>query len=134
MELGALELLALPAVWSAAFSLAPAPLRGLRNLGILGSYAAGAWALYFRGPREAGTAWVAAAAVSAALCFGHEVLAWSKTKKADALPKSGHFVSALISWPLLFPEAVQQLLAELGWPGEKPADAAPPKAGPPRER
>jgi hypothetical protein len=133
MELPAIAFLAVPALWAAAFSLAGPPVRGLRNLGLLGSYAGGAWAFYARGPREAGTAWIAAAAVSAALYFGYDVLVWSKTKQPDALPKSGHFVSALVSWPLMFPEAVEYLLAELGWLGKKAAAPPPPQPGPPRE-
>ena len=55
---------------------------------------------------------------------------WWKSKKPESLPKSGHFVSALAAWPVMFPEAIEYLLAE---PSVLPAPASKPADGPPAE-
>ena len=109
--------------WTTAFSLLQPPLRGLRNLGILASYVLGV-GMAFQAPwREALFTWVVFALAGGVAYVGYE--AWSRGRQpadGDRLSLSP-LLHAVLAWPIMFPEAVEYLLAELGVLGSPPPGA-----------
>lgn len=100
--------------WTTVFSLLQPPLRGLRNLGILASYVLGL-VMAIQAPwRDALFTWAVFALVGGLTYVMYE--AWSRSRS----PAEGDRLSlapllhAALAWPIMLPEAVEYLLAEMG--------------------
>ncbi|MFC0682940.1 hypothetical protein ACFFGH_34360 [Lysobacter korlensis] len=119
-------LLAASAGWSSFFSLFQRPhVRGWRNLGLLAGFLLGIAMLVALPWRQALATWAVAAVSGGALYIVYELVAYVRmpAKAPDARPRLGHLVHAFFVWPVMLPEAVEYLLAELGV--LKPAPEAP---------
>jgi hypothetical protein len=114
MPLAALHPLLVPALGAALLACLSGPAARLSKPVALLAYPGAAYALYREGPDAAGTMWLALAAITAVLGFGRELWVYSKRRTQEALPGSGHFVGALVSWPLTLPPLFAQLLADAG--------------------
>lgn len=102
------------AIWTILFSLAQFPLRGLRNFGLLASYVIGL-AMAIRLPwREAAVTWAAFGICGGLLYVGYEAWALSRQPTPGERPRLGALLHGLFAWPIMLPEAVEYLLADLG--------------------
>ena len=112
-----LLILAGGALWTTFFSLFNTPsIRGWRNLGWLACYFLGL-AMFVSVPwRIALTTWALAAIVSGLLyyCYGWYSRWTSKPEDEVPRPAPMTIVHGLLIWPIMFPEAIEYWLADLG--------------------
>ncbi len=102
------------AIWTTLFSLAQFPLRGLRNFGLLASYIIGL-AMAIRLPwREAAVTWAVFGICGGLLYVGYEMWTLSRQPASGERPRLGALLHGLFVWPIMVPEAVEYLLADLG--------------------
>jgi len=92
------------------------PVRGLRNLGILACYIIGIWMFFVAGFKAAAATWVMFGLIGGALYFMHDLVVRAKAKPEEEKPSIslGHFIFGQIAWPVMAPEAIEYVLAELG--------------------
>jgi hypothetical protein len=121
--------LAATALWTTLFSLASAPgVRGWRNLGLLASYLGGV-AMFVALPLlAAALIWAAFGLAGGAIYYAHEWFLYLRTRAAtdDApltvprptdppkRPAAMAILHGLFLWPLMIPEAIEYLLADVG--------------------
>lgn len=112
-----LSLLAVTAAWSSFFSLFNRQhIRGWRNLGLLAGYAAGI-AMFVALPwRQAFVTWGVMGVGAGVLYIVYQLVAYLglAERSADAKPRIGRLIHGLFLWPIMMPEAVEYLLAEMG--------------------
>lgn len=99
--------------WTTAFSLLQPPVRGLRNLGILASYLLGL-AMAVRAPwREAAVVWTAFGLAGGIAYVAYE--GWLRWRRpADGDPRRlAPLLHGFLAWPVMLPEVVEYVLAEL---------------------
>lgn len=109
--------LAVSAGWSSFFSLFQRPhIRAWRNLGLLAGFVLGASMLVALPWREALATWTVAALCGGVLYVIYEVVAYVRLpeKTPGDRPGFGPLFHALLLWPVMLPEALEYLLAELG--------------------
>lgn len=112
-----LSILLATLAWSTLFSMFNRPaIRGWRNLGLLAGYGAGVAMFVLLPWRSAIVTWLAVALAAGALYVTYEVVSFARATDRDgaARPSAGPLLHALLLWPVMFPEAVEYLLAELG--------------------
>ena len=112
-----LVLLACVVSWTTFFSFFNTPgIRGYRNLGILGSYILAPVMFVSLGWKSALATWVLVGGVSGIFYFTYEAFSYLKAKdKSEATrPKLVTIFNGLFWWPIMLPEAIEYLLAELG--------------------
>ena len=110
-------ILACAFLWTTAFSLTNKfPVRGLRNLGIMGCYLVGIGMFFVAGVKSAASTWVMFGLLGGLLYFLYDVAVWFKAKPDQKKPPVSlkHFVNGQLAWPIMGPEAIEYLLAELG--------------------
>jgi hypothetical protein len=112
-----LGLLAAAAGWTTLFSMFNRPhIRGWRNVGILAGYGLGV-AMFFALPwKQALGTWATMGVLGGGLYVLYELVAHLRLaeKSADSRPRLGPLLHGLFLWPIMLPEAVEYLLAELG--------------------
>jgi hypothetical protein len=117
MDLFWLGVLAATAGWTLFFSLFNRPqIRGWRNLGVLVGYVLGI-AMFTISPwRQSLATWAAMGLLAGTFYLIYELIAYLRLteKTPDARPKLQLLVHALLLWPVMLPEALEYLLAELG--------------------
>lgn len=114
------------AAWSTVFSLFNPPVRGWRNLGVLAGYVLGL-AMAFALPwRMALTTWATAGVASGLLYFAYEGLAYARAvdRTRAVRPSPAALLHGLLAWPVMLPEAIEYLLADLGILKAPPAPGA----------
>ncbi len=102
----ALILLGAPFLFTTVFSLFDAPVRRFRNLGILGSYAALVVGLFALDTKSVLVAWVFLGAACGLAYFAYELVGGS--------PRVTTLVHGLMAWPIMGPEVIEYVLADLG--------------------
>ena len=109
--------LAAASAWTIFFSMFNAPrVRGWRNLGWLACFVLGVVMLFVLPWRVALVTWAAAGIFSGLVYFGYELFAYIKAqdRSPSTKPSPVTVVHGLAIWPIMLPEAVEYLLAELG--------------------
>ncbi|MFC0682702.1 hypothetical protein ACFFGH_33140 [Lysobacter korlensis] len=112
-----LAILGATAAWSALFSLSNRPhIRGWRNLGLLAGYLAGVAMFIVLPWRESLSTWAVPGVLGGVLYFAYELVSYLHTtpREPNARPRPAALVHGLFLWPVMLPEAVECLLAELG--------------------
>jgi hypothetical protein len=112
-----LTILAAAAAWTIFFSMFNRPrIRGLRNIGLLACYVLGVVMLFRLPWLSALVTWGIAGLVSGVLYFGYELLAYvtAPDRTTIAPPNPITVVHGLALWPIMLPEAIEYVLAELG--------------------
>lgn len=112
-----LGLLAASAGWSSFFSLFNRPhIRVWRNLGLLAGFVVGVAMLVALPWQQALATWAVAGFAGGILYFVYELVVYLRLveKTQEARPDPGVLVHGLMLWPVMVPEAVESLLAELG--------------------
>ena len=103
--------------WACFFSLTiKQPVRGLRNVGILACYIL-ALVMVIRVPFTAALVTWCAFAVAAGIVYSaYEFFAYVRDKDPQKKlnVSLSTFIHGLLAWPIMIPEAVEYLLAELG--------------------
>lgn len=122
--------------WTCLFSMTiKRPVRGFRNLGILACYIL-AVVMVIRLPFvTALVTWCAFGLAAGIIYSAYQLLAYARDKSPDRkLDVSvSTFIHGPMAWPIMIPEAVEYLLAELGilrvqTPPSPPKTDAPPAA------
>lgn len=112
-----LTLLASSAAVSSACSLSNRRrLRLLRGLAWMSGYVIGIAMLVALPWRQAGANWLVMAAAGSGLYLLYEVFGWLVPGKDGErhVPRLATAIGGLVAWPIMLPEAVEYLLAELG--------------------
>jgi hypothetical protein len=103
--------------WTTLFSMtSKQPIRGLRNLGILACYVL-AIVMLIRAPFVSAVATWCAFGIAAGVIYSlYQIVAYARDKSPDKnLGLSfSHFIYGPLAWPIMIPEAIEYLLAELG--------------------
>lgn len=119
-------MLAIAAAITCVFSLFNRPsIRGLRNLGILATYALGIFSAFRFGLMAAIATWALFGFGSGFLYYLYERWAISRSDEDEATLSLSTVVHGLLAWPVMLPEVVEYSLAELGFlggSGSTPAD------------
>ncbi|MEQ9500329.1 MAG: hypothetical protein RIT81_25870 [Deltaproteobacteria bacterium] len=102
----ALLLLGFPFFFTTVFSMFDAPVRRLRNLGILGSYAALVGGVVVLDTKSVLVAWAFLGAGCGLAYFAYELVGGS--------PRVMTLVHGLMAWPIMGPEVIEYVLADLG--------------------
>jgi hypothetical protein len=103
--------------WTCVFSLTiKRPVRGLRNLGILACYILAVVMLIRLPFVTALVTWCVFGLAAGIIYSAYQLLAYARDKSPDRkLDVSvSTFVHGPLAWPIMIPEAVEYLLAELG--------------------
>ena len=106
------------AAWSIFFSMFNSPgVRGWRNLGLLACYVLGAVMVFVLPWRVSLGTWGVAGISSGLLYFGYEVFAFIREadRSQASRPSPMTIVHGLALWPIMLPESIEYLLAELGF-------------------
>lgn len=104
-------------LWTTIFSLSIKPgIRGFRNLGILGSYVSGIVFIFLAGWKQALFTWILFGVLGGVIYIIWEVLQRVKTPEGEEKPSVSikHIFSGLLAWPIMIPEAIEYILAEIG--------------------
>ena len=104
-------------LWTILFSLTNRfPIRGLRNIGILSCYLVGIVMLFKIGIKRGIATWVMFGLIGGVLYIGYEILGRIKATNPDEKPSISlsHLVFGQIAWPVMGPEAVEYILADMG--------------------
>lgn len=112
-----LLMLAAAAAWSIFFSMFSKPrIRSWRNLGLLACFVLGA-IMAFRLPfLSALVTWSVAGVFSGLVYFGYELWTYVRApdKSTASRPGLRTILHGLAIWPIMLPEAIEYLLADLG--------------------
>lgn len=103
--------------WSTFFSMFNRPtIRGWRNLGLLAGYGVGVAMFVLLPWRSATVTWLAVAIPAGVLYVTYDVISFARTREREGIsrPSAGPLVHALLLWPVMFPEAIEYLLADVG--------------------
>jgi hypothetical protein len=110
--------LLIAAAWTTLFSMTTQyPLRGLRNFGILACYILLIVMFFKLSFTSAVLTWCAFGIVGGCLYACYELLGRSRANKTGTdsrVPIARLFSHALLAWPVMLPEAIEYLLADLG--------------------
>lgn len=104
-------------LWTTAFSMTNRlPVRGLRNLGILACYLIGICMFVVEGVQSALATWILFGLIGGGLYFIHDGVVWLKSRREEKKPpiSLSHFIYGQVAWPIMGPESVEYILAELG--------------------
>ncbi|NBV24603.1 MAG: hypothetical protein EBS05_22115 [Proteobacteria bacterium] len=120
--------------WTTMFSLTnKQPIRGLRNLGILACYILAVVMCVRLRFVSALVTWCAFGIAAGALYNLYELVAFARNKAADKKlgASFANFIHGPLAWPIMIPESIEYLLAELGvLPATPLPEAAKPDALP----
>jgi len=110
--------------WTTLFSMtSKQPVRGLRNLGILVCYILAVVMLIRLRFVSALVTWCAFGIAAGVIYSLYELVAYARDKSPDK--KLGlsfsHFIHGPLAWPIMIPEAIEYLLADLGVLRAQPA-------------
>lgn len=110
--------------WTVLFSMtSKQPVRGLRNLGILACYILAVVMLIRLRFVSAVVTWCAFGIAAGVIYSFYELVAYARDKSSDK--KLGlsfsHFIHGPLAWPIMIPEAIEYLLADLGVLRAQPA-------------
>ena len=103
--------------WTILFSLTiKQPVRGLRNLGILACYILAAVMLIRLRFASALVTWCMFGITAGVLYSFYDFVSYIRDKTPDRKLglSSSHFIYGLLAWPIMIPEAIEYLLADLG--------------------
>jgi hypothetical protein len=103
--------------WTTLFSFTiKQPVRGLRNLGILACYILAIVMIVRLRFVTALVTWCVFGVAAGVIYTIYELVARVRTKEPDKKPSVSlsSFVHGPLAWPIMIPEAVEYLLAELG--------------------
>ncbi len=109
--------LLLALTWTTLFSLSSTPgIRGFRNLGILACYGLMFVFLFMAGWQAALGTWAVFGVLGGVLYIGWEILQRLRIAAGEEQPalSLSPLVHGLFAWPIMVPEAVEYVLAELG--------------------
>jgi hypothetical protein len=112
-----LLILAGASAWTIFFSMFNTPgVRGWRNLGWLGCFMLGAIMLFALPWRSALATWALAGVASGLFYLAYELFAYAQAKDKSQVSKPNPMavVHGLFMWPIMLPEAVEYLMADLG--------------------
>jgi len=112
-----LLILACASAWTIFFSMfSTSGVRGWRNLGWLACFILGVVMLFVLPWLSALVTWAVAGLFSGLVYFGYESFVYlrAKDKTKTAKPNPVTIVHGLLMWPIMLPEAIEYLLAELG--------------------
>jgi hypothetical protein len=112
-----LLLLGSAAAWSTVFSMFNASaVRGWRNLGVVACYVLGLVMVFVLPWRVSVCTWAVAGVFSGVFYLGYEVFAFLRltNRAAESRPRITTVLHGLFLWPIMLPEAIEYLLAELG--------------------
>ncbi len=103
--------------WTTLFSMSNTPgIRGYRNLGILACYIL-LIVMLFRVPfTSALVTWCILGVGGGLVYIAYELLVRARASQSEKKPKVsfGHVIFGNLMWPVMVPEAVEYILAELG--------------------
>ncbi|MFO7569364.1 MAG: hypothetical protein R6W75_06160 [Smithellaceae bacterium] len=104
-------------LWTTIFSFAIRPgIRGFRNLGILGGYVSGFVFIFIAGWQQALFTWILFGVLGGVIYVFWEVFQRAKAPEGEEKPSVSinHIFSGLLAWPIMIPEAIEYILAEIG--------------------
>ncbi|MDD5259816.1 MAG: hypothetical protein PHD29_07600 [bacterium] len=111
-------------LWTTGFSLMnQLPVRGLRNLGILSCYVIGIIMFMKVGFKRGIATWIMFGLIGGFLYFTYDLVSRAKaTSEIEKPPISlSHFIYGQFAWPIMGPEAIEYILAEIGMLKSPPA-------------
>lgn len=104
--------------WTTLFSMTiKQPVRGFRNIGILASYVLLVVMLFRLPIISALVTWIIFGICGGLMYFVYDLFSWARTKEASAEPRGPRvavLLHGLVGWPVMIPEAIEYLLADLG--------------------
>ena len=107
--------LAVAFLWTALFSLTNRPIRVFRNLGLLACYIIGIVMLFRAGLKQGLATWALFGLAGGLLYVIYDIVAYVRAKPDEKQSVSfSHLLNGLLAWPLMAPEAVENILAEIG--------------------
>lgn len=112
-----LLLLGCAASWSVLFSMFDSPqVRGWRNLGLWACYLLGAVMAFVLPWRVALGTWSVVGVSSGLLYVAYELFAFARStdRSQSSRPNLVTVVHGLALWPIMLPESIEYLLADLG--------------------
>jgi len=131
-------LLLIATLWTTFFSMSQKRwVRGYRNLGILASYILSIVMLIRLPFVTALTTWCAFGVVAAVIYNFYDLVVYARNKSTDKkLEQSlAYFIYSPLAWPIMIPETIEYLLAEVGVlkvpPVTPPLEAGLPPEAPP---
>jgi hypothetical protein len=119
--------------WTTMFSFTNNPgIRGFRNLGILASYLLVIVFLFLAGWRAVLVTWAMFGVAGGVIYICWEILQRLRTAAGQEKPGVGlsPLVHGLFAWPIMMPEAIEYVLAELGVLRAPPTASTPTNAEP----
>lgn len=116
VDLKWLAILGGAALWTIVFSMSSnPPVRGWRNLGILACYVLGVAMVFFTTWRAFLGNWAIFGLGSGLLYFLYEAFSHIRGRAEGASkPSPMTILNGIIAWPIMLPEAIEYLLADLG--------------------
>jgi hypothetical protein len=112
-----LLMLGIAAAWTIFFSMFNTPgVRGWRNFGWLACFILGVAMVFVLPWRIACATWATAGVFSGLVYFAYELLVYVKAqdKTKVSRPNPVTVLHGLAIWPIMLPEAIEYLLAEVG--------------------
>jgi hypothetical protein len=109
-----LTALLIAASWTTFFSMFSVPaIRGYRNFGLLACYVVGVLMPFFLDWRTALATWAAVGVASGVLYFLYEVTGHLRARSEGARPSPRTLLDGLLLWPVMLPEVIENVLAEM---------------------
>ena len=103
--------------WTTLFSMSnKRGIRGFRNFGILASYLLPPLFLVISGWQQTLVTWAVFGVAGGMIYIGWELIERFRTPSGEEKPRISlsHLIYGLLAWPIMVPEAVEYLLADLG--------------------
>ena len=107
--------LAIPALWTIAFSMSNSPgIRGWRNLGWPACYLVGFAMFWSVGWRQAGATWLCVGFTTGLAYYVYQ--AWSLSRDPEPTIKAelSTVLHGAFAWPIMLPELIEYFLADVG--------------------
>ena len=123
--------LVLAQTWTIAFSMTNRfPLRGNRNIGLLGCYISPVIFVFTSGFKNVAVTWLAFALLGAIIYTAWDIFQNTRANNLDEKRKIGlgSFTSAPFAWPIMIPEAIEYFLSEIGVLKSEKVDSGSPEA------